>query len=301
VEVCEYLRQELLEEGSYGYLSDAELERRLAVFDGALSGEGALPASDQAGILDAVTVDEHDPSIVIERPSVTSPAGAVDCYVARPAAAPTSEVPGILVIHENRGLTPHIKDVARRYAKLGYATLAPDLLTPKGGADSFSDPAAAIAALGSLERDDMVAQLLASLDELASLEGVDADRLGVTGFCFGGGMTWRVVTKAERVRAAVPFYGSIPALEDVPNIAASVLGIYGGLDERVNAGIPAIEAAMTAAGKSFEKEVYPGAQHAFHNDTNPDRYHPEAAKAAWARATGFFAGHLGLGKVGGSD
>jgi carboxymethylenebutenolidase len=289
MDVREYLRDELLEEASQGYVDAAELERRLALFDGGAAASGGVRAKNQDGA-DGVTVAEDDPAITVERHEVSSPAGAVEVYVARPAG--DGVAPGILVIHENRGLTPHIRDVARRYAKLGYVALAPDLLTPKGGADSFADPAEAIAALGTLDRDDMVTQLLAALDDLASLPGVDAAHLGVTGFCFGGGMAWRVATKDPRLAAAVPFYGSNPPLEDVPAINAAVLAIYGGLDERINAGIPAIEEAMRDAGKSFEKEVYDGAEHAFHNDTNPDRYHPSAAAAAWARATEFFAKHL---------
>jgi carboxymethylenebutenolidase len=290
VDVREYLRDELLEEGSHGYLSEGELERRLQLFDsGSVSASGGVVAYNRVGDV-GVTVAESDPGIAVENRSVLSDAGTVEVYVARPSGG--ASAPGILVIHENRGLTPHIRDVARRYAKLGYVALAPDLLTPKGGADSFADPADAIAALGTLERDAMVTQLLASLDELAALDGVDSARLGVTGFCFGGGMTWRVATKAPQLSAAVPFYGSNPPLEDVPNIHAAVLAIYGALDERINAGIPDIEAAMTAAGKSFEKEIYEGAEHAFHNDTNPDRYNATAAKAAWARATAFFADHL---------
>lgn len=289
MDVRDYLRDELLEEGAQGYLSDGELERRLAVFDGTAAAEGGVRARNRTGD-EGVTVPEDDPAITIERRMVTGGPEPVEAYIVRPANV--TSAPGILVIHENRGLTPHIRDVARRFAKLGFVALAPDLLTPKGGADSFADPAEAIAALGTLDRDAMVADLLASLDELSSLPEVDSSRLGVTGFCFGGGMAWRVATKSPQLRAAVPFYGSIPPLDDVPGIGASVLAIYGGLDERINAGIPDIEKAMADNGKSFEKEIYDGAEHAFHNDTNPDRYHPEAARAAWSRAAGFFAEHL---------
>jgi len=290
VDVREYLREELFEEGAHGYMTEAELERRLALFEGrAASAAGGVRAQARTGE-EGTTVPESDPAITIERRIVEAEPDDVEAYIARPTGA--SKAPGILVIHENRGLTPHIRDVARRLAKLGFVALAPDLLTPKGGADSFDDPAAAIAALGELDRGAMVDELLACLEELSALPEVDPSRVGVTGFCFGGGMAWRVATKAPQLRAAVPFYGSIPPLEDVPGIGAAVLAIYGGLDERINAGIADIEGAMAANGKSFEKEIYEGAEHAFHNDTNPDRYHPEAAAAAWARTAAFFAEHL---------
>jgi carboxymethylenebutenolidase len=295
MELRDYLRDEILEEAEAGYLTAAERDRRLMLFDSARSGSmpsagGGVrlmtnPATSPSSTV-GVTIPESDPAITIHRHSLDSDSRPIECYVARPSADGTA--PGILVIHENRGLVPHIRDVARRYAKLGYVALAPDLLTPLGGADSFSDPAEQIAALGSRDRDEMLSDLGAALDELASLDVVRSDRLGVTGFCFGGGMSWRICTRDQRLRAAVPFYGGNPPLEDVPNITAAVLGIYGALDERVNAGIDAIEKAMADAGKVFEKEIYPGAQHAFHNDTNPDRYNPDAAGAAWARATSWF-------------
>jgi carboxymethylenebutenolidase len=296
MELREYLRDEILEEADHGYLSEEERNRRLALFDAAETGSASglrLMANPQASVSGSdvgVTVPETDPAITVERRSISNGTRTVDVYVARPAES--GEAPGILVIHENRGLVPHIRDVARRYAKIGYVAVAPDLLTSKGGADSFSDPAEQIAALGSLDREDMLVDLQASLSELAALPGVRADRLGVTGFCFGGGMTWRLATKEPRLVAAVPFYGGNPPLEDVPNIHAAVLAIYGGLDERINAGIEDIEKAMAAAGKVFEKEIYSGAQHAFHNDTNPDRYNADAARAAWARATGWFDHYL---------
>jgi len=293
MELREYLRDEILEEADAGYLSVEERNRRLSLFDGAVNGSGSIsgvrlmtnpatPAGSDVG----VTVSESDPGITIDRRSVENDGRLIECYVARPSAG--GPAPGVLVIHENRGLVPHIRDVARRYATLGYVALAPDLLTPLGGADSFADPAEQIAALGSRDREEMLSDLRSGLDELASLDGVRTDRLGVTGFCFGGGMTWRLATLDQRLRAAVPFYGGNPPLEDVPNITASVLAIYGELDERINAGIDAIETAMTDAGKVFEKEIYPGAQHAFHNDTNPDRYNADAARAAWDRAIAWF-------------
>lgn len=296
MELRNYLRDEILEEADYGIITEEERERRLALFDGvATTGTSSAPRATlmtdvaPAPASDA-SVSEDDPAITVEHRHVTHGTSTVDCYVVRPKDV--ASAPGVLVIHENRGLVPHIRDVARRLAKEGYVTVAPDLLSSKGGADSFSDPAEQIAALGSLDRDEMVADLLAALNELAGLDGVQSDNLGVIGFCFGGGMAWRVAIGDPRIHAAVPFYGSNPPLEDVAKLNGPVLAIYGALDERINAGIPDIEAAMAANGKSYEKEVYDGAGHAFHNDTNPDRYHEGAAHAAWARATSFLAKHL---------
>jgi carboxymethylenebutenolidase len=226
------------------------------------------------------------------RRTIDTTDGPLDLYLTRPTDG--TNLPGILLIHENQGLVPHIQDVARRLAKLGYAVAAPDLLTPAGGVDSFADAAERIAALGTLDREAMVRQLLAAFDVLAGAPGVDADRLGVMGFCFGGGMTWLVATKEPRLKAAVAFYGPIPPIESVPMISAAVLAIYGELDERINAGIAQIEPAMAAAGKVFESEIFSGAGHAFHNDTNPDRYNAEAAAAAWTRATEFLRVHLSV-------
>jgi carboxymethylenebutenolidase len=294
MEVREYLREEFLEEAEHGYLSADELARRLALFDNAEQAlaSGALTAKAQVpGAASPASVAENHPGVTTEDRTIDTAVGPVDIYVVRPAEQGTH--PGLLLIHENQGLTVHIRDVARRLALLGYVVVAPDLLTPAGGVNSFPDAPERIAALGTLDREGMVTQLLAGFDELSGLSGVDANRLGVIGFCFGGGMTWLVATREPRLKAAVPFYGPNPPLDAVPNIAAAVLAIYGGLDERINAGIPDIEAAMAAAGKSFDKEIYDGAQHAFHNDTNPDRYNPDAAPAAWSRATAFLGEHLG--------
>lgn len=292
MDVREYLREELLEEAELGYLDAPELARRLALFDQATPRSSAAPMKAEVpNAASPLSVPENDSSVIGEDRTIDTPVGPLDLYVVRPAEA-TGPLPGLIVIHENKGLVPHIRDVARRLAKLGYVVVAPDLLTPVGGAGSFADDAERIAALGTLDREGMVTQLIAATDELASLDGVDSNRLGAIGFCFGGGMTWMLAARDSRIKAAVPFYGPIPPLDLVPTINAAVLGIYGALDERITAQGEEIEKAMAAAGKHFEKEVYPDAQHAFHNDTNPERYNAEAAAKAWQRATEFLAAHL---------
>lgn len=292
-----YLRSEIEEEGAYGYLDRDELVRRLRMFDeesaaGGITADAGRSVMSVRGGSDAgPMVREDDPDITTSILSVQSDAETVQAYVVRPSAA-DAMVPGILVIHENRGLTPYIRDVARRLATQGYVALAPDLLSPRGGADSFTDPAEAIAALGTLDRDEMLQELRASLNTLASLDGVDKDRLGVVGFCFGGGLTWRIATLEPRLKAAVPFYGPNPPLDAVADIGAAVLGIYGALDERITSGAADIAKAMSDAGKTFEMEIYPDSQHAFHNDTNPERYNATTAPQAWQRALDWLKSHL---------
>ena len=205
----------------------------------------------------------------------------IEAFIAEPRDA--KQAPAIIVIHEIWGLDNHIKDVAERFAREGYVAVAPDLLSRRGGTGSFSDSADATTALGTIGRDELVEDLITAVSFLARDGSVSAQRIGVVGFCFGGGMAWRLITKDARIRAAVPFYGPNPPLEDVPKIQASVLGIYGSLDDRINAGIDDIKAAMAEHNKVFEEVVYPGAQHAFHNDTNPDRYHRDASIDAWLR------------------
>lgn len=206
-------------------------------------------------------------------------------YLARPVG--DGPFPAILVCHENRGLTDHIKDVTRRLAKAGYVGLAVDLLSSQGGTAKVTDPAQIPGVLSSTPPDEMAGYFLSAIDYLQTLPFVIKDQLGMTGFCFGGGMTWLVASRASQLKAAVPFYGPNPPIEAVPNIRAAVLAIYGGDDERINAGIPAIEEAMQQNGKVFEKRIYAGAGHAFHNDTGA-RYKPDAAADAWARTLEWF-------------
>jgi carboxymethylenebutenolidase len=209
-------------------------------------------------------------------------------HLARPAG--DGSFPVVLVCHENRGLTDHIRDVTARLAKAGYVALAVDLLSRQGGTASKSyDEVPGL--LGNTPPDQFVQDFRSGWDYLKTLPIAKADRVGMVGFCFGGGVTWLVATAMPELKAAVPFYGPHPPLDKVPNIQAAVLAIYGELDQRINQGIPAIEAAMKEHNKIFEKIIYPNADHAFHNDTSP-RYNAEAAKAAWKETLDWFALYL---------
>jgi len=214
-------------------------------------------------------------------------------YLARPK--PTGTYPAVLVIHENRGLVPpHYPDVARRLAKEGYVALAIDLVSREGGTARIGDEAQIVSLIGQVSRDQpqrLVEDMNAGIRYLQGLSYVRRDRVGAFGFCFGGGMVWLLAVRNPELRAAVPFYGPRPPLEEVPNLRAAVLGIYGGNDARINAGIPDLEEALKAQNKTHRFITYPGADHAFFNDTSP-RYHPEASKAAWGETLAWLQRYL---------
>lgn len=191
----------------------------------------------------------------------------------------------VVVIHENRGLNAHIRSVAERVAAEGFLALAPDALSPLGGTPADADQARAM--IGQLNGDDTVRDFLAAVQFLRTHRRSNG-RVGCVGFCWGGAMANQLAVHSPDLAAAVPYYGRPPAAEDVPRIRAALLLHYAGLDERVNAGIPAYEEALKAAGVNYRLFVYEGAHHAFNNDTSPDRYHPEAARLAWQRTIAFF-------------
>ena len=230
------------------------------------------------------TVRPDDPAVIANEVQIAAIDANLIGYLARPSDESVSPV--ILVCHENRGLTPHIQDVTRRVAKAGYVGLAVDLLSRQGGSASLGESNVP-GALGNISPDQFVEDFKSAWRFLQNQDFADASKVGMTGFCFGGGVTWRVATQMPELQAAVPFYGPHPPLEDVPNIRAAILAIYGELDSRIDAGIPEIEQAMMANHKIFEKMIYPNADHAFHNDTG-SRYNPSAAKDAWEHTITWF-------------
>jgi carboxymethylenebutenolidase len=176
--------------------------------------------------------------------------------------------------------------VTRRFAKAGYAELAVDLLSRQGGSATVGESNVP-GVLGNIDPDQFVEDFKSGWRYLQDQAFAEAAKVGMTDFCFGGGVTWRVATQMPELLAAVPFYGPQPPIEDVPNIHAAVLAIYGELDSRINSGIPTIEQAMQENNKIYEKMIYQNADHAFNNDTGP-RYNAEAAKAAWERTLAWF-------------
>ena len=285
-------------------------QRILEIFDGYVHGRmtkrefieraGKYAA---AGVTGAMLLDQlrpdyalaqqvapDDPAIVTETASYDSPQGngRISGLMARPAAA-TGKLAAVLVVHENRGLNPYIADVVRRVAKAGYLAFGPDGLSPLGGYPGTDDQGREMQA--SLDPAKLMADFFAAFEFLRGHDR-STGKVGAVGFCYGGGVCNALAVAYPDLAASVPFYGRQPAAEDVPKIEAPLMLHYAGLDERINAGWPAYEAALKANGKTYEAFVYEGVNHGFHNDTTP-RYDPAAAELAWSRTLGHFARYLG--------
>jgi len=245
-----------------------------------VSTESSSPASTSA----YGTVMPDDPAILAGEMQIPAVDATLIGYLARPSNE--TPAPVILVCHENRGLTPHIQDVTRRFAKAGYVALAMDLLSRQGGTNVVGSGNVS-GTLGNIDPNQFVEDFKSGWRYLQDQPFAQADKVGMTGFCFGGGVTWQVAVNMPELLAAVPFYGPHPLTTDVPSINAAVLAIYGELDGRINGGIPAIEEAMAANNKTYKKMIYPNADHAFNNDTGT-RYNPEAAKDAWEQTLAWF-------------
>ena len=257
----------------------------------AVGGVTAAMLLDQLNprFAEAEVVPRDDKRLETERIEYASPRGhgKMGGYFVRPAKA-KGELPGVLVVHENRGLNPHIEDIARRVALEGFIAVAPDALFPLGGYPGDEDKAREL--FGTLDagktREDMVAAA-AWLKARPEVKG----RIGAVGFCWGGGIVGMLATRLPDLGAGVAFYGSAPPLEDVPKIEAPLLIQSAAVDERINASWPAFEAALKAAKVRYQRHLYPGTQHGFNNDTTP-RYDAAAAKLAWERTIAFFRKNL---------
>jgi len=240
----------------------------------------------------AVQVDPNDPGLTSAEINFASTDGAaLGGYLTRPKGDVTR--PAVVVIHGREGINDQIRDVARRLAKAGYVALAPDLLPRPGGTSSFAKSEAAIAGDRRLDDETITKSLTGGINYLRGQSFVGASKIGVVGFCWGGGKALLFTTRSKDLAASVIYYGSNPQnLEDVKNITAPVLGQYGGADERITSAVPQLEAAMKKYGKSFEYKVYPGAPHGFNSDMSPQNFREEAAKEAWGRTLEFFKKHL---------
>jgi carboxymethylenebutenolidase len=238
---------------------------------------------------EAEVVPANDKRLKITTVELNSPAGTgkLRGYLAVAAGAKAKR-PGVLVIHENRGLNPHIEDVARRFALEGFVAFAPDALTSVGGYPGDEDKAREL--FGKLDRDKLAEDFVAALAVLKARPECTG-KLGAVGFCFGGGVVNLLATRVPELAAAVPFYGSQPKLEDVAKIKAPLLIHYAETDDRINAGIAAFEDALKANHVKYQLYKYAGTQHGFHNDTTP-RYDKAAAALAWQRTVDFFRAHL---------
>lgn len=276
-----------------GYVH-GQLSRRDFLSSAARVVAGGITA---AGLLEALSprfaearqIDEADPrikAVYVEYPSPNG-YGKLRGYLVQPAEI-QGKIPAVLVVHENRGLNPHIEDISRRVALDNFIAFAPDALFPLGGYPGNEDKAREL--FPKLDQAKTREDFLAAVDVLKALPNANG-KVGVVGFCYGGGMANFLATRVPDLGAAVPFYGGQPAAEEVPRIKAPLLLHYAGKDDRINAGWPAYEAALKGAGVRFEAHIYPDVQHGFNNDTTP-RFDEAAAKLAWERTIRFFNTHL---------
>ncbi|SEN53753.1 carboxymethylenebutenolidase [Paracoccus alcaliphilus] len=284
--------QELLE--LYDFYAHGRITKREFLDRAGKFAVGGLTATALLGMLRpnyalAQQIAFTDPDIVAEYITYPSPNGheEVRGYLVRPSDA-TAPAPGVVVVHENRGLNPYIEDVARRVAKAGFVALAPDGLTSQGGYPGNDDK--------GRELQQQVDPALLMNDFFAAIEWLLAsdmttDKIGITGFCYGGGVSNAAAVAYPELAAAVPFYGRQAPVEDVPKINAPLLLQFAEHDENVNAGWPAYEAALQEHGKTYEAHIYPGTNHGFHNDSTP-RYDEEAAELAWQRTLDWFNRYL---------
>ncbi|MFZ1728451.1 MAG: YghX family hydrolase [Albidovulum sp.] len=237
----------------------------------------------------AEQVSFNDPEIIGEYITYPSPNGhgEVRGYLVRPAGT-EGKLPAVVVVHENRGLNPYIEDVARRLAKDGFMALAPDGLTSVGGYPGNDEKGKELQS--TVDGAKLMNDFFAAVEFLMAHEG-STGNVGITGFCYGGGVANAAAVAYPELKAAVPFYGRQPASEDVAKIKAALMIHYAGLDERVNAGWPDYEAALKAAGTDYQAFIYDGVNHGFHNDSTP-RYDEAAAELAWGRTVEFFRERL---------
>jgi carboxymethylenebutenolidase len=286
--------QELLEE--FHLYVHGEIDRRTFLDRAGKYAVGGLTA---AAILDmlkpnyawAQQVPKDDKRIKTEYATVPSPQGngSIKGYLVRPAnASATAKVPAVLVVHENRGLNPYIEDVARRLGTVNFMAFAPDALTSVGGYPGDEEKGAEL--FSKIDRQKMTEDFVAAANWLKS-RPESTGKLGVTGFCFGGGIANTLATRLPDLGAAVPFYGAVPPDADIPKIKAAILVHHGELDTRLAMSWPAYDAALNANKVPHEGYIYPKANHGFHNDTTP-RYDEAAAKLAWQRTVGWFNKYL---------
>lgn len=273
----------LFDEYTHKPLKRQDFLKRLAILTGSMAAALTVLPMLEVNYAQAATVPEQDEDLITEDITYPGDDTIMKGYLARPKKE--GRYGAVIVIHENRGLNPHIKDVTRRAAKAGYLALAPDALSPLGGTPQDEEEARGLFA--KLDAQKNTNNFIKGFDYLTSRKDCNG-KTGCVGFCWGGALANQLAVHDPKLKAAVAFYGSQPKAEEVPNIKAAVQLHYGSLDERIDAGIPAYEAALKAAGTKYELYMYEGANHAFHNDTAPTRYNEAAAKQAWERTLRLF-------------
>jgi carboxymethylenebutenolidase len=318
----EYLVHEFVEDFKEGHMDRRNLLRRVihitggvasaatvlnslgvTLMDGSALAQEATPSP--VGPQSPLSVAQDDPRIVWAMIPFPNESVTIHGYEARPkpatpavteataAATPVAAgLPVVLIVHENRGLTDHIKDVARRWAVEGYVAFVVDLLSREGGTDAIEDQTQIPALLSGADPNQHISDFKAAVEHYRIDSTVDVNKLGINGFCFGGGIAWLAAEQISELKSAVPYYGPPPPLEQVPNISAAVLGIYSDdPNDFANKGRDELKAALDAAGVVNEFKIYPGTKHAFNNDTGPN-YNEEQSLAAWKDATAWMAEYV---------
>jgi len=273
---------DLYHEYTNGSLDRREFLKKLAVLVGSTAAAVTMLPFIEHNYAQAQIVPEEDSRLHVENIKYPGETGEVLAHFARPKG--DKKLPGVIVIHENRGLNPHTEDVARRVALAGFLAIAPDALSPLGGTPEDVDEARSL--MRKLDSEATTKNYVAAVKYLKT-HPQSTGKVGCTGFCWGGAVTNQVAVNSPDLTAAVPFYGRQPVSEDVPKIKSSLLLHYAGLDKRINAGIEAFETALKKASIDYQIFMYEGAGHAFFNDTG-SRYHEQAAKLAWERTIAFF-------------
>jgi len=252
------------------------------------AGTGTASAGAVPGAKSPLSVPEGAAGLTTATVRFAADGTDISGYLARPEGSEAG--PAVLVCHENRGLTPHIQDVARRFAKAGYAALALDLLSREGGTAGL-DIDAVSGALTRAGAQRHVGDFAAAFDYLQAQDFVDTGRIAMNGYCFGGGITWQAAVELPGLKATAAFYGPAPDLNKVPAIKAAAFGVYAELDQRITGQMPALRDALDATTVTHQLTVYPGVDHAFHNDTS-DRYNETQATAAWNDTLAWFGQHV---------
>ena len=278
---------ELYDEYTHAPLPRRVFLERLTVLAGSAAAVYAILPLLENSYAHAATVPENDARIATSRIAYPGSGGEVKGYLAIPKAG--GKPGAVVVIHENRGLNPHIEDIARRLAVDGFVAMAPDALSPLGGTPADEDAARDM--IGKLDAGQTVGNYLAAVSWLKG-HSASNGKVGCVGFCWGGGMANQLAVRSKDLAAAVAYYGRQPKAEQAAGMSAPVLLHYAGLDQRINEGIDAYVAAMKAAGKRYEMHMYEGANHAFNNDTNGARYNEAAAKLSWSRTIAFLKKEL---------
>jgi carboxymethylenebutenolidase len=277
----------LFDEYTHKPLKRDDFLKRLTKITGSTAAAVAVLPMLEVNYAHAQTIKQEDERLITERITYPGDGTEMKAYLAKPKKK--GKYPAVVVIHENRGLNPHIEDVTRRLALEGFIALAPDALSPQGGTPEDADKARDM--FQKLDAAKNLNNFIKAFDYLKSRKDCNK-KFGCIGFCWGGGMTNQMAVNVPDLKAAIPYYGRQADAADVPKIKAALLLQYAGQDERINAGIPSYEEALKKAGTRYQVFIYEGAQHAFNNDTAPTRYNEEVAKLAWSRTVEFLKKEL---------